>query len=70
MKKSEIINEITERLHNLEEGFKGIKKPPGKKMKPKMDEDVCPICAGDLLFVEEGIVYCPICKEYFEEEAE
>jgi uncharacterized protein with PIN domain len=67
MKKSEIINEITERLHNLEEGFKGIKKPPAKKEKTKVDEDVCPICGGDLLFVEEGIVLCPLCKEYFEE---
>jgi uncharacterized protein with PIN domain len=67
MKKSEIINEITERLHDLEESIKGIKKSPAKKDKPKVDEDVCPICGGDLLFVEEGIVFCSACDKYFEE---
>jgi uncharacterized protein with PIN domain len=67
MKKSNIIDEITERLHNLEENIKGIKKPAPKKKKEEVDEDVCPTCGGDLLFVEDGIVYCPTCKEYFEE---
>jgi len=30
------------------------------------DEDVCPVCKGDLRYVEEGIVYCPACEEYYE----
>jgi uncharacterized protein with PIN domain len=67
MRKSNIIDEITDRLHNLEEDFKGIKKPPAKKKKTEVDEDVCPTCGGDLLFVEEGIVLCPACNKYFEE---
>lgn len=70
MKQSKIIDEITERLHNLEEDLKGVKKVPPKKKETKADEEVCPECGGDLLFVEEGIVLCPKCNVYYEMEVD
>lgn len=69
MKESNIINELQDRLTNIEKRIKGIKdkKPPKET---KEDEEVCPECGGDLLFVEEGVVFCPKCKKYYEEEEE
>ena len=40
------------------------------KKKEKKDEIVCDECGGDLDYVEEGIVYCPVCKQYYEYEEE
>lgn len=66
MKKSSIIDALNERLDNLEKWRKaGLKKKENKE-----DEEVCPACGADLLFVEEGIVYCSKCKEYYEQETE
>ena len=67
MEKSNIITELSERLVDVEEKLKTIVKTPKKKSKkPEVDEDVCPECGGDLLFVEDGIVYCRKCSEYYE----
>ena len=70
MEKSNIITEISERLVDVEEKLKTIVKAPKKKStntkKPEVDEEVCPECGGDLLFVEDGIVYCRKCSEYYE----
>ena len=69
MEKTKIISEITERLSDVEEHLKKLAKPPASKKggkKPEVDEDVCPECGGNLLFVEEGIVFCPKCVEYYE----
>ena len=63
MEKSSIIEALKERLDDLEKWRKGTS---GKKKESKEDEDVCPICGGDLLFVEDNIVFCSKCKEYFE----
>jgi len=70
MEKSNIITEITQRLVNLEEAVKGTKKKPAGKKGNKPDEEVCPECGGDLLWVEDGVVYCSKCKEYYEAEEE
>jgi len=66
MEKTNIISDLIKRIDNLEK--KSKKKAPTKKP----DEDVCPECGGDLLWVEEGIVLCKKCNKYFEqvEEAE
>ena len=71
MEKSKIIDALVERLDVLEKWRKEKSEPEDKKAaakKAKVDEEVCPECGGDLLFVEDGIVFCPVCKEYFEEE--
>lgn len=36
--------------------------------KPDEDEDVCPECGSDLLELEDGVLYCEECKEYYERE--
>ena len=66
MEKSSIIEALKERLDELEKWRKvtGTKKKETKEKKE--DEDVCPVCGGDLLFVEDNIVYCSKCKEYYE----
>jgi ribosomal protein L37AE/L43A len=66
MEKSNIISALKERLDKLE-GWKEkvAKKKEGKK--EKADEEVCPICGNDLLWVEEGIVFCKKCNEYYEQ---
>jgi uncharacterized protein with PIN domain len=68
MEKTDIINKMTVRLDSIEEHLKKLVKAPGNKKgkKPEVDEEVCPECGGDLLFVEEGIVYCNKCSEYYE----
>jgi uncharacterized protein with PIN domain len=68
MEKSDIINKMTGRLDDIEEHLKKLVKAPGKKKgkKSEVDEEVCPVCGGDLLFVEEGIVFCNKCSEYYE----
>ena len=72
MEKSKVIDALKERLDKLEIWQKEKNEPEDKKKgsskKSKEDEEVCPECGGDLLFVEDGIVYCSVCKEYFEEE--
>jgi len=71
MEKSGIIDAIKERLVELEKWRADKKESEDKKEKTKrstVDEEVCPICGGDLLFVEDGIVYCQKCKQYFEYE--
>jgi RNA polymerase subunit RPABC4/transcription elongation factor Spt4 len=64
----EDLDKIIDRISELEKQTQAEKKPPAKKKKTEVDEDVCPICGGDLLLVEEGIVFCPACSKYFEEE--
>jgi uncharacterized protein with PIN domain len=68
MEKSKIITEMTDRIDSIEEHLKKLVKAPAKKKgkKEEVDEEVCPECGGDLLFVEEGIVYCNKCSEYYE----
>ena len=75
MKKSNVIEELHGRLDKLEmwqqeEADIKEKQGKGKKKKSTEDEDVCPKCGGDLVFVEDGIVYCPKCKDFYEEEEE
>ena len=67
MEKTNVIKEITERLGKVEKFMKTPKKDKGKK---KADEDVCPECGGDLVFVDQGIVFCPKCNEYYESDLE
>jgi uncharacterized protein with PIN domain len=68
MEKSKIITEMTGRLDDIEEYLKKLVKVPAKKKGKKegVDEEVCPECGGDLLFVEDGIVFCNKCSEYYE----
>ena len=68
MEKSKIMEGLFARLTDLEKWRK--EEVPKRKKKEKEDEEVCPNCGGDLLAVEDGIVYCSKCKEYFEEEKE
>lgn len=69
MKKTSIIEDLHGRLDKLEMWQKeeSDAKTKGKKKTPE-DEDVCPKCGGDLVFVEDGIVYCPKCSDFYEEE--
>lgn len=69
MEKSNIIAALKERMDNIEKWQEEISKKKGSK-KQKVDEEVCPECGGDLLFVEEGVVHCPKCDQYFEVEVE
>ena len=62
MEKTNVIKEIMDRLGKVEKFMKGTKKDKGSKA----DEDVCPECGGDLVFVEQGVVFCPKCNEYYE----
>jgi hypothetical protein len=62
MEKSEIIDALKGRLDALENWRKG---KANKEEKP--DEEVCPICGGDLQWVEDNIVFCKKCNEYFEQ---
>ena len=39
-----------------------------KEEKEEEDEDVCPVCGSDLLEVEDGMLYCESCEEYYERE--
>jgi uncharacterized Zn finger protein (UPF0148 family) len=67
MEKSNIITALKERLDSIETWRKDLtEKKKKSSKKQKEDEDVCPECGNDLLFVEEGIVMCPKCNEYFE----
>jgi uncharacterized protein with PIN domain len=45
-------------------------KEAGKKKEKKEDETVCPECGGDLEYVEDGVVYCEDCKQYYDVEEE
>lgn len=69
MEKSNIIAALLERVDKLEK-WRTEKKESATKKKPEgkkeADEEVCPVCGGDLLFVEEGIVFCSKCDQYFE----
>ena len=66
MEKTNVITKLTERVDNMEEHLKKLVKTPKKDKGSKADEDVRPECGGDLVFVEEGIVFCPKCSEYYE----
>ena len=56
MKKSNVITDMQAEIAALKEAGK-----------PKKKEDVvCDECGGDLDYVEEGVVYCPVCKVYYE----
>ena len=69
MEKSNTISDLLERLEALENWRKEKVKRKEKKT-PAEDEEVCPQCGGDLLFVEDGIVFCKKCNEYFEMKVE
>lgn len=48
-------------------------KEAGKSKEKKEEDVVCEECGGDLEYVEDGVVYCEHCKQYYdveEEEAE
>ena len=62
MKKSSVIEGLMERIDILEKWRKGDKK---KEDKPE-DEDVCPVCGGNLDEIDEEIVYCSKCKQYYD----
>jgi uncharacterized protein YbaR (Trm112 family) len=49
------------RIKALEDKLAALKAPGDKE-----DKDVCSECGGNLSFVEEGVVYCPACKQYYE----
>lgn len=38
--------------------------------KKEVDDTVCPECGADLTFVEDNVVYCKKCDEYYEVEEE
>jgi len=57
MKKSSVIVDLEERIKQLE---------AEKEKKKEKKEDICEECGGDLEYVEEGIVYCPHCEQYYE----
>jgi uncharacterized protein with PIN domain len=61
MKKSSVIADMQAEIAAL--------KAAGKP-KEKEDETVCPECGADLLVVEDGVVYCEKCDEYYEMEEE
>jgi len=65
MEKTNIINELRDRIMDIEKKLASKKKFTSEK-KSEVDEDVCPECGSDLLFVEDGIVFCSKCKQYFE----
>jgi ribosomal protein L37AE/L43A len=60
MKKSTVIEDMQAEIAALKEA--------GKPNEKDEDETVCPTCGNDLTFVEDGVVYCDKCKEYFEYE--
>lgn len=67
MEKSSIIEALVERIDDLEKWRKTSHEEHDKdKGRKKPDEEVCPVCGGDLLWVEEGIVFCRKCNQYFE----
>jgi uncharacterized Zn finger protein (UPF0148 family) len=61
MKKSSVIEDMQKEIAALKEAG---------KPKEKEDETVCPSCGNDLTFVEDGVVYCDKCEEYYEVEEE
>jgi uncharacterized protein with PIN domain len=61
MKKSSVIEDMQAEIAALKEAA---------KPKEKEDETVCPECGGDLELVEDGVVYCSHCKQYYEAEEE
>ena len=63
MEKSNILSILEKRIGDLEKTLTNNKKKNSGK---KPDEDVCPECGNDLLFVEDGIVYCSKCKQYYD----
>jgi predicted amidophosphoribosyltransferase len=61
MKKSSVISDMQAEIAALKEAA---------KPKAKEDDTVCPGCGADLLVVEDGILYCEKCEEYYEPEEE
>lgn len=61
MKKTGIISAMQAEIAALKEAA---------KPKEKDDDMVCPDCGSDLLVVEDNVVYCEKCKEYYELEEE
>lgn len=68
MEKSKIMEDLFDRLGKLEDWRAEKAKPEKAKKKNVEDEDVCPQCGDDLVYVEQGITYCEKCKNYYEEE--
>jgi len=68
MEKTNIINELRDRIVDIEEKLKKSipKKKSTSEKRPQVDEEVCPECGGDLLFVEDNIVFCTKCRQYYE----
>jgi uncharacterized Zn finger protein (UPF0148 family) len=64
MKKNTTIEDMQKEIAALKE------QAAAKKDKSGKDEDVCPDCGGDLEFVEDGVVYCSHCKQYYDIEEE
>ena len=62
MKKNTTIEEMQAEIVALKEA---ANKKPDKK-----EDVVCPGCGGDLEYVEEGVVYCSHCKQYYDVEEE
>jgi uncharacterized protein YbaR (Trm112 family) len=62
MKKNSTIEEMQKEIALLKE----LK----DKKKEKEDETVCPECGSDLEYVEDGVVYCSHCKQYYDVEEE
>jgi uncharacterized protein with PIN domain len=62
MKKNNTIADIQAQIAALKE--------QADKKAEKKEEDVCPECGGDLEYVEDGVVYCSHCKQYYDIEEE
>lgn len=54
------------RIKTLEDKLAALKPPE----EHNEDKDVCGECGGDLSFIEDGVVYCPACKQYYEMDTE
>jgi ribosomal protein L37AE/L43A len=53
-------------IANMQAEIVALKEAQGKKKEKK--DDVCPDCGGDLEYVEEGVVYCSHCDQYYDVE--
>lgn len=57
-------------IEDIQAEIKALKELAAKAPSEKKNDDVCPECGSDLEYVEDGVVYCPHCKQYYDYEEE